>query len=166
MDFNCRIVSTGFYKDDLSLPLIGTRKTLMTKTHTVKTLLYPHAAERVCQKIPTNISNNTAFLLDASILKTWEDWKSDDMGSWRNNGVKRSLFINHKGKIKLLTGKMKKSNPQTSYTLVRYYYKNRTSNDLKKVVSYLQGRWKYRLLDTIIQSLLRLRSLCMAEGGR
>ena len=108
----------------------------------VKALLKPHPPERMCQEIPTNISCNVSFIVDMSSCKSWDDWKSDDMGAWKNNGVKKTERFYQTGIIKqVLQGEVVDA---TMYTLVRVYYKNKTLPDLRKFVSYLES--KHQLL--------------------
>ena len=56
------------------------------------------------------------------------------MGAWRNNGVKRkesSAEANGSNGIETMQGNV--------YTLRRMYFKNISSPDLKKYVSYIEG---------------------------
>jgi len=131
----------GYYKDNIQLPIFSSGTKTATPEKKVKTLLFPHAPERLCQVVPTNICDNVTFLLSTLDLKSWEDWKCDDMGAWRNNGVKRDRYtLNNVGKVKRLGGRSN-TTQDTVYTLVRNYYKNKTSCDLKKCVTYLEGTY-------------------------
>ena len=89
--------------------------------------------------VPTNVSNNVTFLLDVSKFKSWADWKCDDMGAWRNNGTKKHSFSHKNGLVKA-TDSEDIVEDGTVYTLVRMYYKNKTSPDLKKCVSFIEGK--------------------------
>jgi hypothetical protein len=62
------------------------------------------------------------------------DWKCDDMGSWKNNGVRRQQLATHD--IELLRKYAKKNRV---YTLKRMYFKNTSSPDLKKYASFVEG---------------------------
>lgn len=104
----------------------------------VKALLKPCPPERICQVIPTNVSHNVTFILDVSTCNSWDDWKCDDMGAWKNNGVKKNTFSHKDGNIEAAAqGDVDNT---TMYTLVRIYYKNKTSPDLRKYVSYIEGK--------------------------
>lgn len=87
----------------------------------VKALLRPHPPERVCQIIPTNVSQNLTFIVDVSTCKSWDDWKCDDMGAWRNNGTKKHMFYHKNGIIE--AAQKRKVEVGDAYTLVRMYYK-------------------------------------------
>ncbi|KAK3703425.1 hypothetical protein QZH41_014261 [Actinostola sp. cb2023] len=128
----------GYYQNNLSLPIFKNGTKMLPQERKVEALLSPHPTERTCQVVPTNISNNVTFLLDATKLNSWADWKCDDMGAWRNNGVKRTQFSHKDGHVTALR-KRGRLNSGNVYTLVRIYYKNKTSPDLKKSVSYLEG---------------------------
>lgn len=116
----------GYYKDDLSLPIYKTETNILSQEKKVNALLRPYPQERMCQVIPTNISNNVTFLLDVSTsCKSWDDWKCDDMGAWRNNGVKRNIFSHVNGIVKATQQGDESMKNGTAYTLVRIYYKNK-----------------------------------------
>ena len=51
-----------------------------------------------CKSVPSLISHNVCILLDVRNLASKNDWKSDDMGSWKNNGVQH--FRYHVGQDK------------------------------------------------------------------
>ena len=120
------------------MPIFSTGTSVLSLEEKVIALLRPYPLERICQTVPKNVSNNVTFLLNVSGCKVWEDWKCDEMGSWRNNGVKRDTFIHENGNVKS-TNRSEIVHDGTMYTLVCMYYKNRTSRDLKKCVTYLQG---------------------------
>ena len=64
------------------------------------------------------------------------DWKCDDMGAWKNNGVQRiQLALRPNGDV------VPVDNSNEGYTLKRTYFKNKSSPDLKKVVSFLPGEF-------------------------
>ena len=97
-------------------------------------LLKPIAENTTCTVPPHNISHNVSFLLDTSGLESKNDWKCDDMGSWKNNGVQRiQLALRPDGDI------VPVDNPNEGYTLKRTYFKNNSSPDLRKIVSFLPG---------------------------
>ena len=47
------------------------------------------STEPLCKIVPTNVAQNRTFLLDTTVLKSWDDWKCDDMGLWQNNGCNK-----------------------------------------------------------------------------
>lgn len=106
-----------------------------TPAEILKILLKPTSDIRTCKVPPNSISHNVCFLLNSSGLESQNDWKCDDMGSWTNNGVKRiQLALRPDGDV------VPVDNACEGYTLKRVYYKNKSSPDLKKVVSFLQGK--------------------------
>ena len=89
--------------------------------------------------VPTNISHNVCFLLDASNLKSQSDWKCDDMGSWKNNGVQRAELVLTPEQDVLPASVCVVEDDFQVHKLKRIYYKNNSSPDLKKIVSFLEG---------------------------
>ena len=97
---------------------------------------------------PHNISHNVSFLLDTSGLESKNDWKCDDMGAWKNNKVQRiQLDIEPGGDV------IPVDNSHEGYTLKRVYYKNKSSPDLRKIVSFLPGKKHYDSLLWLIEKL-------------
>ena len=103
----------------------------------VQILLKPNDEDRTCKVVPNCISHNVCFLLDMTSLQSENDWKSDDMGSWRNYGTQQYPYVLIDNKVYLaddqVVGDVEK------YTLKRTYYKNNSSPDVKKIVSMLKG---------------------------
>lgn len=106
----------------------------------MKCLLRPINPERICLVVPSNVANDVTFLVNTTSLKSPQDWKCDDMGAWCNNGVQRSQFYHDYGAVKEMKDGMAPYKA-TTYNPVRYYYKNKSSNDVKKFVSYLEGKY-------------------------
>lgn len=75
-----------------------------------------------CSKVPTNVSHNTLFIVDTWKLNDFWDIKCDDMGSWKNNGRKRS----------------KTGVPGMAHDVYRQFYSNSTVPSVKKSLVYLQ----------------------------
>ena len=104
----------------------------------VQILLKSVDENRTCKVVPNCISHNVCFLLDTASLESEDDWKSDDMGSWRNNGTQQYPYVLRDNNIHLadeddVVGDFEK------YTLKRTYYKNNCSPDVKKIVSMIKG---------------------------
>ena len=105
-----------------------------TPPEILKILLKPMAGNTTCKIPPRNISHNVSFLLDTD-LESINDWKCDEMGAWKNNGVQRiQLALGPDGEV------VPADNLDNGYTLKRTYFKNKSSPDLKKVVSFLPGQ--------------------------
>lgn len=127
-----------FYNGNTSLPVFDWKPMNKTTSEIMKILLRPIAENVTCKVPPHNISHNVSFLLDTSGLESKNDWKSDDMGAWKNNKVQRiQLDIEPDGDV------IPVDNSHEGYTLKRVYYKNKSSPDLRKIVSFLLGKKHY-----------------------
>ena len=67
------------------------------------------------------------------------DWKSDDMGSWKNNGVQHLRYHVGQDEGVILENDENNEKPGQSFTMKRVYYKNNSSPDVKKIASCLEG---------------------------
>ena len=102
----------------------------------VQILLKSNDEDRTCKVVPNCISHNACFLLDTTSLQSENDWKSDDMASWRNNGIQQYPYVlidNNMNLANKVVGDFEK------YILKRTYYKNNSSPDVKRIVSTLKG---------------------------
>ena len=43
---------------------------------------------RICREKPIACQENATFIIDASLLQNFDDYKYDDLGSYRNHGYK------------------------------------------------------------------------------
>ena len=91
-----------------------------------------------CTTVPSNVSHNVCFLVNTALLKSRNDWKSDDMGSWKNNGVQYYHMVMREGSLFPVDENSAESEDHV-YILKRIYYKNKSSPDLRKIVSFLEG---------------------------
>ena len=108
----------------------------------VTILLQPVQEDLLCKVAPQSISHNVCFLLKSSLLKSENDWKSDDMGAWKNNGVQyHKFFLNEDGELHHLGKNEGGDNGEegTTYNIKRVYFKNKQSTDLKKCVTFIEG---------------------------
>lgn len=79
--------------------------------------------------------------MDKESLQSSNDWKSDDMGSWRNNGVQYfNMGMQGESVFYLTEGDDEIQDGIIHYTIKRTYYKNKSSKDLRKIVSVLVGK--------------------------
>jgi hypothetical protein len=54
----------------------------------VEILLLNPDKDRICQRRPIGCQENASFVIDTTKLNHYEDYKADDLGSFRNNGNK------------------------------------------------------------------------------
>ena len=101
-------------------------------------LIKPAEDVTTCKIVPHCISHNVCFLMDATRLKSQSDWKSDDMGTWKNNGVQHLPFVLQDDNV-YSADEIQNECGGESYTMKRIYYKNKSSPDVKKIVSILEG---------------------------
>ena len=94
----------------------------------------------VATATPRNIAHNWVFVVNLDRLPHQEDVKCDNLGSWRNNGIKnRTYEMNEDGYPELLDEEEASREATDTYTLRRVYYKNKAAPDLKKYMISLKG---------------------------
>ena len=101
--------------------------------------------ENLTCTVPNCVSRNVSFLVDSSSLMSWADWKSDDMGCWKNNGVQELGFALNAENICVPVNEKRDEGAET-YSMKRIYYKNKASPDVKKIASYLTGIHHHNIL--------------------
>ncbi|KAK3726557.1 hypothetical protein QZH41_001960 [Actinostola sp. cb2023] len=127
-----------FYNGDKRTPVYQWTPKILTSEKAVIILLCPIDQEVLATAPPRHVEHNCIFVVDLSQLANKEDVKCDDLGTWRNNGLKtRCYVVDEEGTPKtvddddVLPG-------ETTYTLKRQYYKNKSSPDLKKYMFSLK----------------------------
>lgn len=78
-------------------------------------------------------------MVDLDRLPHQEDVKCDNLGSWRNNGIKnRAYKVNEDGYPELADEEEAREETD-AYTLQRMYYKNKAAPNLKKYIMSSKG---------------------------
>ena len=82
------------------------------------------------------------------------------MGSWKHDGTPKRLVrvsSNDEGKLSIKAIKENPEHDTNVYLVTRTYYENRSSNDVRKIISTLEYKLLYK--QRPIYSLFILRSL-------
>ena len=96
----------------------------------------------VSQQQPLRVCESKVFVVDTGKLSDPDDIKSDDMGSWRNDG-QHSRWVKvkqEKGRVctvEFCSGKPK--NDPNAYCLHRHYFIHHCNNQFKRKIAYLSG---------------------------
>lgn len=132
------------YKGDALTPVYERRNEAYSIDEIAKILIRDQATERLCIAPPVNVSHNVSFLVDNAKMKKIDDIKCDDMGAWIHTGTpKRSMTATYKnGEIKsiLHSTDMECANNGKAFVVKRTYYVNKSSSDVRKILSSLEGR--------------------------
>ena len=97
---------------------------------------------RVCDKQPLRIRETKAFVVDTDKLRSPDDLKADDLGSWKNDGQHSRWFKvgTEDGKVlrvEFCSGKPK--NDSSAYCLHRHYFVHHSTQAFKRKIVYLTG---------------------------
>ena len=137
-----RLVPDGSpYKDDTKIPVFSWSSQPFSAEDIVGIILRKYDNEVHCTSPPINVSRVT-FLVDTRKLRKPNDLKCDNMGGWRNNGVrKKTLFVkldchNDTATVDLSAD----SEGHNLYTLKRSYHENKSSEDAEKIIAILEGK--------------------------
>ena len=121
------------------MPVFDWTSKAKTPIEVLEILLKPPEHLTTCRTAPNNVSHNVCFLVNVASLKSRNDWKSDDMGAWKNNGVQYYQFGVKDGSVFPVASSLCEDGTSL-YTVKRVYYKNKSSPDLRKIVSILEGK--------------------------
>ena len=107
----------------------------------VTIILGKHDNEVLCASPPINVSHNVIFFVDTKKLRKPNDLKCHDMRAQRNNGVrKKTLFVKFDSHDDTATVDLSAdSEGPNLYTLKRSYHKNKSNEDIKKIIAILEG---------------------------
>ena len=125
------------YKDGAKMPV----SSWPSQPFSTEEILRKYDNEVLCTSPPINVLHSVTFL-DTRKLRKPNDLKYDDMGAWRNNGVrKKTIFVkfdchNDTATVNLSAD----SECHNLNTLERSYHENKSSEDAKKIIAILEGK--------------------------
>ena len=95
------------------------------------------------------ISNNVTFLISNANFKNVRDIVCDEMGAWKHNSSPLKRFDVDKStrSLKIMSSKANDSN---SYILKHIYYENKSSPDLRKIVSPVIDTYELNFIFEIL----------------
>lgn len=134
------------YDGDINLPVFlriqPGKKRLFTVEDTVKCLLHPRLNEKyICEQVPILISHNACFLVDGSKLGDPDDVQSDDMGTWKNNGVDTTHIQVKVNAARVVSVTKCQPNTRGAHVLKRIYRVHGTDESLRKITATIYGRF-------------------------
>ena len=126
-------------------------------------LLGFHEPECLRTSQPLVISNNVIFLISNANFKNVRDIVCDEMGAWKHNGSPLKRFDVDKStrSLKIMPSK---ANDLNSYILKRIYYENKSSPDLRKIVSTVIGTCEFSFIFEILSYNKTFIQLDLAQG--
>ena len=124
------------YKDDVSVLVFLRRKTAFGWEEIAKILLRKYDKEQVCLSQSINVSNNVSLLLDHSKFQNDSDIMCDNMGAWKLTGSPKICFTLTDETSNISKCYINNSGEGSKvYTLKQVYYRNKSSGDVRKIVS-------------------------------
>lgn len=107
----------------------------------------------VCNQQPLRINDSKVFVVNTDNLSHPDDLKSDDQGSWRNDGQhSRWVHVDRKGghvrKVEFCSGRPRKD--ASVYCLHRHYFVHHSNSQFKRKIIYLTGKIQGKTLTHCI----------------
>ena len=137
-----RLVPDGSpYKDDAKIPVFSWSSQPFSAEEIVTIILGKYDNEVLCTSPPINVSHVT-FLVNTGKLRQSNNLKCDDMGAWPNNGARKKIvFVKFDCPNDTATMDFSAdSEDHNLYTLKRSYHKNKSSEDVKKIIAIIEGK--------------------------
>ena len=89
---------TVYLNGNPNVPILREGKTNWTNQQ-LADLILNGKSKRICYQRPLAPQKNFSFLIDSGKLGDKDDWKSDDLGSWRNCSSSGRVFTIKAGKV-------------------------------------------------------------------
>ena len=114
---------------------------MLPTTKYINIMLDPELDDsKVCSQVPCSISSNALFIVDLNRLESPKDIYCDDMGSWTWVGsYKRWCTIDDDSMVHIVGKEPPTSSCFPYYRIKKFYYKNKSSPDVKKIHIFLEG---------------------------
>ena len=145
------------------MPVFSRKEEPYRWTEIVEILLGSYEPECLCTSQPLMISNNVTFLISNANFKNVRDIVCDEMGAWKHNGSPLKRFDVDKCTRSLKIMLIKVNDPN-SYILKRIYYENKSSQDLRKIVSTVIGTCNFYFIFEILSFNKTFIQLDLAQG--
>ena len=126
------------FNDDPELPIYSQRSFGYGLSEIVDILMSKSLPEdNVCKVQPLGVNCNCSFIVDLDFVSC-DDLRSDDVGSWKSNGTRRSYFkVNERNKPEFF--KAFSSQPAGSFYIVRRYFVHRTYSKFRHCIIEIRG---------------------------
>jgi hypothetical protein len=100
---------------------------------------------RVCHRQPLHVQHHRTFIVDISSLRSPNDIKCDDMGSWRNHSSNKRTYNvtwDDEGRIEMMTTSERRSKNNKVVTLKREYFSlnHDVHDDVRKRIDTIIGK--------------------------
>ena len=128
---------TTYYMDDPSLPMYSDVCSPFNCSELIHVLLTDNMDSRkICGTRPLAVSQNATFIIDLDRVQ-FDDLKADDLGSWKQNGSKRTYFrLDDRGQVLYRQGS---AGGKGYYCLLRRYYVHGTCSTFHRLIVCIEG---------------------------
>jgi hypothetical protein len=108
------------------MPIFSSKRDVLSPIDAIRVLTSVGntvSSSRVCQRQPIGVSRHSTFIVDLHSLKSVDDVKCDDVGSWHNNSCNKFKFVQVDREYKLVDKKTPKQYHTNEVgTLKRSYF--------------------------------------------
>ena len=122
---------------------------------TIIELIFGVPANKICSKQPIGVTHTSTFLVDTSKLSHRDDLRSDDLGAWKNTGVKStycSIRFNENNDVKNVTKFSSKPQVMRSsvYRVKRSYWCHSQDKQFFRRLIEVQGNCSGQMVIFIV----------------
>lgn len=97
--------------------------------------------DAVCDRQPTNVCNNVAFVVNLKSLSDPRDIRADDNGVWNRKGSPVTYISIHESAdhSKTIRRRKKLGDFFNHYKITRVYYRHSASPDFMRIITTVEG---------------------------
>ena len=117
--------SVQYYNGNLLLPIFSADNKILSPVEVMNILFNVGrsvSTQFVCTHQPLHVEHNRTFVVDLESLKSHEDVKCDDIGSWKNQSQNKFCFTKDENKWLLMEKKDEEISKLEFMTLKRQYF--------------------------------------------
>lgn len=114
------------------MPIFSSKRDVLSPIDAIRVLISVGntvSSSRVCQRQPIGVSRHSTFIVDLHSLKSVDDIRCDDIGSWQNNSCNKSKFVQVDGECKLVDKKTQNQYDTNKVSTLRRSYFNLRGGD-------------------------------------
>lgn len=143
------------YDGNLLLPVFWRKKTVLSSAQVLSLLSNIGQSDRtvssalICDHQPLRVEHQT-FIVDFQALKSKDDVKCDDAGSWKNNSSSKFSFAHDGDTSTQITSRKAGSNGDCVLKRENFFLRDGNENDFRKRIDTINCKYNKLISDVLI----------------
>lgn len=154
-----------YYNGNLLLPIFSRKKAVLSPAQVTSLLCNIGQSDRtvssalICHHQPLRVERHRSFIVDLEALKSKDDIKCDDAGSWKNNSSSKFSFVKDGDVWTQFTGRKGESSGDCVLKREYFVLRDGNENDFRKRIDTVKCKYTKLILYVLIYQF-PMKGLC------